>query len=733
MKHICLFLIAILCLSTIIPLTDKASSKSDIWIVVERGPTWNMYQRQIDSLAWLQTYSDLINYKDEQGNYKEIKITDLKTSLDGSYNLASTPYRFKLDQTKRYMTIYPDRNNPMRYVKMYMPPQFIMNNKPFWENKPSLSNAAGTISWISTNFNIQIRLDNSKIYFEYTLKNTLAFVTNFNMTVIPYGMSFEDIGFINILHDATGVIRPLNVIYDKKTYDMRISFDVSGLTYPIVVDPSLSFYSGEQDCYIGGRGTNYNTIWTASSGSLGNTTTMYFGQYKSGLTYYIYRDYFFFNISSISSDFNIVAATINFYVIMISKAGTVNVVVQNGQPVHPQNPPVAGDYDKSFYSGDGGILAYGGVTINSYNALPLNTTGLSWLNRTAMTKLCIRSSTDISGTAPAGDQRILFYAANQAGTSYDPYISVYFYIETSVDSLPSTVIMSPYDVNVTGSCDLDNVSLLYRYKDLSGSYNWSIGFSGGVCDDAVIQEDIISDTFYQTFMFNRSCYFGNLSMWMKKDGGDAYYYVSFYECNDTGYPNLSLYLGNSGVSVLADMKTTYGWVSVHAVTNIFFKNDTLYAFQVVAVPELSQLVYIGYNVSDVPDYEYGKRFTASNTVPPVWSVYEKQDFLFNMSYSWLLWNDTAMNPDVVCPWSFPFNFSDGYGTYEFYSLGTYSGGLENYSFANDTWTKYINAGFLLWLFINDTYYLILSLGCVFLFSVCFFILFIRRKKMGRKT
>jgi hypothetical protein len=64
-------------------------------------------------------------------------------------------------------------------------------------------------------------------------------------------------------------------------------------------------------------------------------------------------------------------------------------------------------------------------------------------------------------------------------------------------------------------------------------------------------------------------------------------------------------------------------------------------------------------------YSGGYRWKYGNGV---WTKYVNDDFQFNISGDWMLWDD-ASNPDMVSPWVWNFSFPDGCGYYEFFSRG----------------------------------------------------------------
>ena len=102
-------------------------------------------------------------------------------------------------------------------------------------------------------------------------------------------------------------------------------------------------------------------------------------------------------------------------------------VVQNGQPTYPHDPAVVGDYDKSFYSGDGGrldtsLVPIGGSGLDNV-PLILNLSGRSWINLGGITKLVFRSLGDINGASDG--QNNTFSLARSGGLM--PKLEITFY------------------------------------------------------------------------------------------------------------------------------------------------------------------------------------------------------------------------------------------------------------------------------------------------------------------
>ncbi|HVQ01734.1 MAG TPA: hypothetical protein VMT57_09515, partial [Candidatus Thermoplasmatota archaeon] len=182
--------------------------------------------------------------------------------------------------------------------------------------------------------------------------------------------------------------------------------DLNAMVFPVVIDPTLTLSSSTSDERLCNHSTNYLNSWNAlTSNGFMDATHITIGQSKQTLTYYIHRGFVFFNTSALPSNAIIDNATLGLYKSSDSSATDFLITIQNGQPTYPHDPPQTGDYSKTHYSGNGGTLNTSGFG-NGYNNISLNNDGISWINRTGWTKLCLRSNRDINGTTPTGNEYV---------------------------------------------------------------------------------------------------------------------------------------------------------------------------------------------------------------------------------------------------------------------------------------------------------------------------------------
>jgi len=289
-----------------------------------------------------------------------------------------------------------------------------------------------------------------------TLYNTSGMLTG-NVTISDTGVNFKD---------ASGVFKcalPLGDAYElnndsvrqKLTYrivhlngntyvlsGLKVS-DLIAMMFPVVIDPTLSVNSLTNDGYISSSSTTYSTAWSASSGTVDSSSIfLSLGQKKVASfppTYYIYRSFLLFNTSSLPSNAFIDNATLSLYKKDDYSTTDFTITVQNGQPIYPHNPLQAGDYAKSHYAGNGGGLNTSKL-VNGRNEFGL--TNLNWINKTGLTKLCLRSSRDINGTAPTGNEYVNVYSANamdpNPNLSYKPRLIISYRNQSKIKNTGAT-------------------------------------------------------------------------------------------------------------------------------------------------------------------------------------------------------------------------------------------------------------------------------------------------------
>lgn len=185
------------------------------------------------------------------------------------------------------------------------------------------------------------------------------------------------------------------------------------------------------------------------------------GQQESDGYFNIGRSYVYFDTSVIPAGATILSVTLSLYSYSIFTDNNYNIVIQNGQPTYPHIPLEEGDINYTKYSGNGGQIASSAITADEYNDIVLNDDGINWVNKGGTTKLCLRSSRDISSTEP--------------GTGDDEFAMWYF--STNLPKLTIIYVLdafeSPVDEILDTEIELPELELPDTDYDINIDYNWS--------------------------------------------------------------------------------------------------------------------------------------------------------------------------------------------------------------------------------------------------------------------
>jgi hypothetical protein len=143
------------------------------------------------------------------------------------------------------------------------------------------------------------------------------------------------------------------------------------------------------------------------------------------------------NTSVLPSNAYLDNATLSLYKQDDCSTTDFDITIQNGQPTYPHDSLQSSDYNKNDYSGNGGTLNTSGFT-TGYNAITLN--NLSWINMTGTTKLCLRSSRDINGKEPTGNEYVNIYSSNYQETGYLLKLVIAYRNQSKIKNTGSTNI-----------------------------------------------------------------------------------------------------------------------------------------------------------------------------------------------------------------------------------------------------------------------------------------------------
>jgi hypothetical protein len=368
-------------------------------------------------------YQYLQNVQNSQGQINENSITylDVFTGTDVTWSYSNTGLKEEItlsNTTKAVLQNHPPSQYGLNDTSSYL----VFITKLDYQNL-NLYNSSGML-----NGNITVSDEG------LDLKDALG---QFKCS-LPLGEAYE------LNNESARQKLTYRIIHlNGNTYllsGLKIS-DLNAMTFPVVIDPTLSVNSHHNDGFISSSSTSYNTAWSATSGTVDSSSTyLTIGQKKAGFpisTYYIYRGFVLFNTTALPSNAYLDSAILSLYKKDDYSTTDFAITVQNGQPTYPHNPLQTGDYDKGYYSGNGGSLntAY---FVNGRNNITV--TELGWINETGWTKFCLRSSRDISGTAPTGNEYVNVYSTDAPLQTYVPKLIITYRNQSKIKNTGETDI-----------------------------------------------------------------------------------------------------------------------------------------------------------------------------------------------------------------------------------------------------------------------------------------------------
>ena len=182
-----------------------------------------------------------------------------------------------------------------------------------------------------------------------------------------------------------------------------------------------------------GGGESWVTVHDATAGSGASDTTpanlcAYAREYSSGSTYALARALFLFDTSSIPDNDSVSSATMSLYVSSVNDGDNDGLDYVNIYTTTPASNTalVTGDYDQFGTTAQATAIDIGNITTSAYNDWILNSTGLTNISKTGITKFGTREGHDAENSAISVDLRndISCNYADTAGTTSDPKLVV---------------------------------------------------------------------------------------------------------------------------------------------------------------------------------------------------------------------------------------------------------------------------------------------------------------------
>ncbi len=261
--------------------------------------------------------------------------------------------------------------------------------------------------------------------------------------------------------------------------------------------------------------------------------------------------------------------------------------------------------------------------------------------------------------------------------------SAWFYfttqsLETSVDLISPYVVtsFSPPDITATGSSDLDNVTLYYRWSD--NNFSW-VTLTYDNFEDANGDPWIgtnYTDGGADCLLYTDGPYAhqGSNAANIQENSGIAssFYHTNGIDVHTPGFEYIKVEFWFQSVSMEngEDFWVRYfdgsSWTTVATyVAGTDFVNDQFY----------HETVWINESVYTFPsDMQIRFQCDASSGADDVYidQIYINATTTLGNYTIWAVWNN-PVNPDITYPWNWSFDYPDGKGYYEFYSIGKKSG------------------------------------------------------------
>jgi hypothetical protein len=312
---------------------------------------------------WSYQYLQNVQSSQGQSNGNVITYTSIFTGTDVTWSYSNTQLKESITMSNATKTVL--QNHPPSQYGLHDASSYLVFITKLEHQNLNMYNTSGMLSG-------NVTIADSGVDFKDALG---VFKCG-----LPLGDAYE-LGNESVRQKLTYRIIHLN----GNTYllaGLKVT-DLSAMMFPVVIDPTLTVYSTSSDGYIYNSGTNYNTVRTASSGTINSSGTFItIGQKKvqtiPSPTYYIYRGFVFFNTSSLPSNAYLDSATLSLYEKDDYSTTDFDITIQNGQPIFPHSPMQSGDYNKNFYSGNGGTYNTSGFH-SGYNNMSL--TNLNWITK----------------------------------------------------------------------------------------------------------------------------------------------------------------------------------------------------------------------------------------------------------------------------------------------------------------------------------------------------------------
>ncbi|MBU0496359.1 MAG: type IV pilin N-terminal domain-containing protein [Candidatus Thermoplasmatota archaeon] len=251
---------------------------------------------------------------------------------------------------------------------------------------------------------------------------------------------------------------------------------------------------------------------------------------------------------------------------------------------------------------------------------------------------------------------------------------------SSPDHSTAVLGISPYQqlgpsviLDATGDAELDNVSLFYRWS----TDNWTNSWTTLTYDDFESGFGNYTDGGLDCLLYTGGTYAhqGNNAADIQDNRGDAssFYHTLGIDVDSPGYTSIKIDFWFYAVSMSSGHDF---WVRYYDGSNWITVEDYDEGDEFVNGQFYHEIVWINETEYIFPsNMKIKVTCDANNNNNDIYVDQIYVNATGGQIIDWTSWSD-ASNPDVSNPWSWIFNFLNGAGYYEFYSIGKYNGDSE---------------------------------------------------------
>jgi hypothetical protein len=411
----------------------KANAQSE-WPVAftytrSENPTTNVIRSKLLGVGYIDpaqnwSYQYLQGVQNSQGqtNGNSVTYQSVFTGTDVTWSYGNTGLKEEIQLSNQTKTVLLD--HPPSHYGLNNQSSYLVFITQLEASGLKLHNASGDLIG-------NVTVTHGRIEFRDTQLNTLK-------GVLPVGKAYQ-VSDESVQHRLTYRVLQYNGRFFLLS-GLPVS-DLLNMSFPVIIDPTLHLDVTANDGYCSMQDSDYDNAWSCSETEVTDTDDdILIGQQKSGgdpSEYVISRGYLFFNTTALPSNAIIMNATLSLHKAADYSTTDFDIIIQNGQPDFPHSPLENGDYNKEYYDGKGGEFNTANFT-TGFNDIQL--TNHSWLTGDGITKFCLRSSLDIEGDEPTGDEYVSIHSNEFPGYGSHSILEIVYRNQSKIKNTGETNI-----------------------------------------------------------------------------------------------------------------------------------------------------------------------------------------------------------------------------------------------------------------------------------------------------